>query len=147
MNLKTQRRLAAQILKCGENRVWIDPDRIEDVSEVISREGIKGLIKEGVIKRKPKKGISRGRWREKLKKKRKGRMKGYGSRKGKRGARESKKRKWIKKIRAIREELKKLREEEKIGREAYWKLYRLAKSGAIKSRSHLREHIEKYGLK
>ena len=28
MNLRNQRRIAAEVLKCGENRVWIDPDEI-----------------------------------------------------------------------------------------------------------------------
>ena len=38
MNLTTQKRLAASILKVGLNRVWIDPERLEDVSMAISRE-------------------------------------------------------------------------------------------------------------
>lgn len=25
MDLKNQKRMAAEVLKCGENRVWIDP--------------------------------------------------------------------------------------------------------------------------
>ena len=29
MNLTTQKRLAASILKVGLNRVWIDPERME----------------------------------------------------------------------------------------------------------------------
>ena len=32
MNLTTQKRLAASILKVGVNRVWIDPNEIEEVS-------------------------------------------------------------------------------------------------------------------
>ena len=32
MNLTTQKRLAASILKVGLNRVWIDPEQIEEVS-------------------------------------------------------------------------------------------------------------------
>ena len=27
-DLRHQRRMAAEILKCGENRVWMDPDRL-----------------------------------------------------------------------------------------------------------------------
>ncbi|MGB9684737.1 MAG: 50S ribosomal protein L19e, partial [Candidatus Bathyarchaeales archaeon] len=30
-SLKSQRRLAAQILKIGQERVWIDPNRVDDV--------------------------------------------------------------------------------------------------------------------
>ena len=58
MNLTTQKRLAASILKVGLNRVWIDPERIEEVSMAITREGVKQLINDGAIKAKPQKGIS-----------------------------------------------------------------------------------------
>ena len=40
MNLTTQRRLAASILKVGVNRVWIDPEEIEEVSRAITRDGV-----------------------------------------------------------------------------------------------------------
>ena len=36
MNLTTQKRLAADILKVGVNRVWIDPENIEEVSRAIT---------------------------------------------------------------------------------------------------------------
>ena len=58
MNLTTQKRLAASILKVGLNRVWIDPERIEEVSMAITRDGVKQLINDGAIKAKPEKGIS-----------------------------------------------------------------------------------------
>ena len=58
MNLTTQKRLAASILKVGVNRVWIDPEEIEEVSRAITRDGIKQLIDQGIIKAKPKTGIS-----------------------------------------------------------------------------------------
>jgi ribosomal protein L19E len=35
MNLTTQKRLAASILKVGVNRVWIDPDEIEKFLELL----------------------------------------------------------------------------------------------------------------
>ncbi|MGD2065814.1 MAG: 50S ribosomal protein L19e, partial [Candidatus Bathyarchaeota archaeon] len=46
MSLKSQRRLAAEIMKVGENRVWIDPERIDYVEAAITREEIKKLIHE-----------------------------------------------------------------------------------------------------
>ena len=58
MNLTTQKRLAASILKVGLNRVWIDPERLEEVSMAITREGVKQLINDGAIKAKPEKGNS-----------------------------------------------------------------------------------------
>ena len=33
MNLTTQKRLAASILKVGLNRVWMDPERMEEISK------------------------------------------------------------------------------------------------------------------
>ena len=47
-NLSGQRRLAAQILKVGQNRVWIDPERIDDVDGAITREEIRKLIHEKI---------------------------------------------------------------------------------------------------
>lgn len=44
------------MLKCGENRIWIDLERIEDVVVVIMREDIKRFIYYGVIKKKFIKG-------------------------------------------------------------------------------------------
>ena len=40
MNLTTQRRLAASILKVGLNRVWIDPERLEEVSLAITSKAV-----------------------------------------------------------------------------------------------------------
>ena len=54
MNLTTQKRLAADILKVGVNRIWIDPERIDEVSGAITRDGVKQLIKDGAIRAKPK---------------------------------------------------------------------------------------------
>ena len=61
MNLKLQRKMAAKILKCGENRIWIDPTALEDVASAATKEDVRELIESGVIKRKPVKGISRAR--------------------------------------------------------------------------------------
>jgi large subunit ribosomal protein L19e len=58
MNLSAQRRMAAEILKCGENRVYLDPYLIEDIKMAITREDIRNLVKEGIIQKKYKKGIS-----------------------------------------------------------------------------------------
>ena len=35
MQLTNQKRLAAKILKCGENRVWINPDYIDEVASSV----------------------------------------------------------------------------------------------------------------
>ena len=87
MNLKPQKRMAAEILKCGENRVYFDPYLIEDISLAITREDIRNLIKQGVIQKKYKTGISKHRKYIRHQRKKKGRARGLGKRKGTKHAR------------------------------------------------------------
>ncbi|ALV61939.1 LSU ribosomal protein L19e [Thermococcus sp. 2319x1] len=140
--LKMQRRIAAELLKCGENRVWIDPERIDDVKSAITREDIKRLINEGVIKKKPIKGQSRYRAKLRQEAKKKGRHRGHGSRKGKKTARMGKKERWIMTIRALRKELRKLKAEKKIDEHTYRNLYIKAKGGQFKSKHQLYLFLE-----
>jgi large subunit ribosomal protein L19e len=37
MSKNTQKRLAADILKAGESRIWIDNDSLDEVSKAITR--------------------------------------------------------------------------------------------------------------
>jgi len=145
MSLKSQRRLAAQILKVGESRVWIDPERIADVEAAITREEIKKLIHEGAIKALPKKGVSRARARVIHAKKKKGLRKGPGSRSGSARAVVSKKEAWMKKIRALRRRLRELKERRIITQTDYRKLYSMAKSGEFKSIAELERYIKTQG--
>ena len=62
-DLRNQRRMAAEILKCGENRVWMNPDRLDEVEDCITRADIRTAIASGLIKAKPKNGTSRARTR------------------------------------------------------------------------------------
>jgi ribosomal protein L19E len=72
LSLKSQRRLAAEILKVGETRVWIDPERIDYVETAITREEVRKLIHEKVVKSLPEKGVSRARARILAAKRKKG---------------------------------------------------------------------------
>lgn len=145
MNLKNQRRMAASLLKCGVNRVWIDPLRMEDVADAITRSDIQIQIDAGAIKAKQKKGISRGRTRYFRGQRKKGRGRGQGSRKGTSKARKPKKERWIQTIRPIRERLRELRDEGKIDVSTYRKFYLQAKGGVFKSKSHLETHLRSGG--
>jgi len=145
VSLKSQRRLAAKILKVGESRVWINPDRIDDVQAAITREEIKKLIHEGAIKALPKEGVSRARARIIHAKKKKGLRKGPGSRSGASGAIMSKKEAWMKKIRALRRRLRELREKRIITESVYRKLYVMAKSGRFESKAELENYIKAQG--
>lgn len=146
MNLKNQRRIAADILKCGETRVWIDPNRLEDVSDAITRSDVKTLIASGTIKAMQKKGVSRGRTNYIRAQKRKGRRSGHGSRRGKKRARKPSKEIWQQTIRPIRARLKELRDTGKIDRHTYRVYYMKAKGGVFKSRPHLESHLRTEGV-
>jgi large subunit ribosomal protein L19e len=146
MNLTTQKRLAAEILKIGVNRVWIDPDNLEEVSEAITREGVKKLIADGTIKARPKKGISSYRSKKIAEQKSKGRRKGRGSIKGAKGARNPKKKAWMTTIRALRTDLKDMRDNREINRTTYRKLYKMAKGGAFRSKSYMKTYARDHDL-
>lgn len=141
MDLRNQRRMAADLLKCGENRVWLDPDREDEIGDCITRADVRTAIASGIIRSKPKAGISKARTRHTAAQKVKGRRKGPGSRKGTANARMSNKRKWISTIRPIRDELKTLRDEGKITPSVYRMYYRKAKGGVYKNRRNLKSHM------
>ncbi len=141
MKLTTQKRLAAQIMKVGESRVWIDPEFIDEVSLAITKDDIRRLIDERAIQKKPKRGVSRGRARYKLHQKRKGQRRGPGRRKGKATAVLSKKDRWMRKIRPMRRELRRLRDEGRITPRVYRELYLKAKGNAFRNTAHLKTYI------
>ncbi|CAB3287420.1 50S ribosomal protein L19e [Methanocaldococcus lauensis] len=146
MDVSVQRKLAAEILKCGIDRVWIDPTQLERVKMAMTRDDIRSLIKDGVIKKKQKKGISSARVKKLKEQKKKGRRRGPGSRRGAAGARTPPKERWMATIRALRKTLKYLRDSGKIDRKVYRKLYRMAKGGAFRSKSHLFLYMKEHDL-
>jgi large subunit ribosomal protein L19e len=140
-DLANQKRLAADILKVGVTRVWMDPEKLEDIATAITREDLRKLVEEGVVKRRAVIGISRGRARARDIKRAKGHRKGQGSRKGAAGARAPKKEQWMRKIRAQRKVLKAMRDEKTIDAHTYRILYRKAKGGEFRNISHLKSYI------
>jgi len=146
LDLSLQKRLAAEVLGVGESRIWIDPNRIEDVEGAVTKEEIRKLIREGVIRVKPVKGNSRARWKERHEKRKKGRRRGPGKRKGTKTARLSKKEAWMNRIRKIRRYLRYLRDKGVIDKKTYRRLYMLAKGGAFKSLSSLKSYMKEQGL-
>lgn len=141
-DLASQKRIVASILRCGVNRVWFDPERLTDIENAISREDLRGLVTDGAIKARQKKGVSRGRARAKIAKRSYGHCKGPGRRKGAAGARNSGKRAWIQKIRAIRKALIGLRDANTIDRHMYRIMYRKAAGGQFRSVAHMKAQLE-----
>lgn len=146
MDLKNQRRMAAQLLKCGESRIWIDSNRMEDVADAITRSDVRTLIASGTIAAKQKRGVSRARANYLKAQKRKGRRSGQGSRRGSKHARKPSKEMWMQTIRPIRSRLKELRDGDVIDARAYRKYYRRAKGGMFKSKPHLESHLKTEGI-
>lgn len=145
-SLKSQRRLAAEILKVGQGRVWIDPNRTEDVEAAITREEIKKLIHEGVIKPLKEKGVSRARAKVLHEKRKKGLRSGPGSRSGASKAKISKKEAWMKRIRPLRRRLRELKEEKVITENTYRKAYIMAKSGRFSSAADMERYLKAHDL-
>lgn len=146
MRLSTQKRIASVILKTSHKNIWMNPEKISEIKEAITKEDLRSLIKQGIIKKLPKKGHSRGRARKILKQKRKGRRRGPGSLKGKKYARLKRKRGWINKIRSQRNYLRSIKERKLIDTQTYRKLYSMSKGGFFRSRNHIKLYMGEHGL-
>ncbi|MBT5593108.1 MAG: 50S ribosomal protein L19e [Euryarchaeota archaeon] len=147
MQLTNQKRLAAKILKCGENRVWVNPDYIDEIASSVQADDIREFIEEGLIRAKAIKGTSRVRARTRLEQRRKGRQKGQGKRMGTSNARNPRKNRWMRTIRSQRRALKDLRDEEQINKSEYRRYYLKAKGGSYRSIAHMRSQMTLEGVK
>jgi len=136
LNLRSKRRLAADVLGVGADRIILDPDAQDLIQDAITRSTIRGLVGLGAIRVKPEKGVSRGR--AKARKERKS-ARGHGSFKGSMPSRTGKKEAWELKVRALRWRLKVARDRGDVTKELYKKLYRQVKGGQIRGTKHLHE--------
>lgn len=141
MKLNNQKKLAAKILKGSPKRVILDTSKLEQIKEAITKFDIKGLISNGIITEKPKRGISRARARARQEQRRKGRQLGHGRKKGKATARTPKKKLWMNKIRLQRSFLQELKEKELVTPQIFRDLYRKAKGGFFRSKRHVKVYI------
>ena len=146
MQITNQKRIAARLLKCGVNRVYNNPAYHEQVAGAVQTDDIREFIDEGVIYARPIQGTSRYRANLRAEQKRKGRRKGQGTRKGTANARNPRKNRWMRTIRAQRRVLKELREDDSITRTEYRKYYLKAKGGSYRSIDHMRTQMKIDGV-
>ena len=144
--LNVQRRLAAQILKCGKNRIRFEPDKLDEIKEAITKTDIRSLIDNNIIFKKRLLNTSRFWSRKTKNQKTKSRQKGFGSRKGKKGARSNPKRLWINKIRLQRKYIQSLRDRDLITSDAYHEIYMKSKGGFFRSIRHLKLYTNERGI-
>ena len=76
VSLKLQKRLAASVLKCGQRKIWLDPNEINEISLANSRRNVARLHRDGLIIKKPTVVHSRARVHLRNEAKRKGRHTG-----------------------------------------------------------------------
>jgi large subunit ribosomal protein L19e len=136
--MKTQRRLAAEILKVGESKIWFNPTKISEIEKAVTKADVRKLIEKGYIKVR----------KEKLKKpkERKKKRRYEGSKKGGKYSIVPRKRRWITLVRSLREFAKELKKEGKIDNKTYRLVRRWIKGGMFKSRMHLKLYLEQHKL-
>lgn len=138
ITFRLQRKLAAEVMNCGQNRVWFNPTRLEEIKGALTKEDIRNLIKDGAIKKRPVIGIKRRAGRKRERRRKKGRKRKIGR---KRLVPKERKRDYIIRIRNIRRYLKVLKKTKKIDSKQFKKLNKLAKAGIIKNKQDIMERL------
>lgn len=130
MKLTTQKRMAADTLGVGLNKVSFDPLRLDEIKQAITKADIQDLIKDRAIRAKPgRKKIKK----EHRKRKKSGRIKMTIA---------NRKRKYIFKIRKIRRYVKDQMGSKMISKELADEIRKYAKAGQFKSLRNVKEYIK-----
>jgi len=138
--LRSQKRLASYVLNVGRNRVWFDPEKLNEIKEAITKSDIESLIKDGAISKKAVTGVKRRAGRDKKLKNKKERGRGRGK---KRMILINEKRNYMFKIRKLRQYIKVLRDAKIITTKDANKLEKWSKAGIIKNKADVRARIKK----
>lgn len=144
MNALKAKELAARILKVGLGRIYLDPTQTSKVSEAMTKDDIRTLIAERVIKKRPQASQSRGRTRKGKEARAKGRGRGKGKRSATKKVRSEQKKRWMNRVRSQRKTLKelKLKNPELVKETGYSKVYNRIKGGYFRGKRHLVEFVE-----
>lgn len=132
MSATTVKRLAADILGVGVNRVRLDKDNLGKVEEALTRADVRGLVGEGVVYAIPKKAGHRTQ--EKPRQRR-------GRRKGNKKARTGGKSAWMVRIRSQRAYLEQLLGSGELPKAHKRTIYLKIKGGAFKGKAAMRAYL------
>ncbi len=130
MNLKKKKELAAKSLGVGKNKIYFSPDSLNEIKEAITKQDIKTLYDEGIIKIKPTPG------RKKVVRRK--RRKGPGKIKMKLKHR---KRDYVKITRKLRSYLATLKNNNDISIEVYYDIRKKIKMRVFKNMANFKEHL------
>ena len=134
MTIATVRRLAADIMNVGENKIKISPDGLKEAEGALTRSDVRGLIDKGIVKKLPPQGRAST--------KRVGRT-GRGRR---RGTPISHKDVWMMKIRSQRNVYHMLVESGALKQESKRAVYSKIKSGMLRSKRALLIYLKEANL-
>jgi len=130
MKLTTQKRLAAGILEVGENKVWFDSFRLDEIKQAITKQDIKDLIKDKAIRIRPgtKKPVKvkrarRGQGRIKI-------------------SVVTRKRDYMNRIRKMRRYVKDEVEAGRMSKELAYQVRKFAKAGQFKNLRQAKEYVK-----
>lgn len=129
MKLDKKKELAARTLGVGKKRIQLDSERLSEIKEAITKQDIRDLTSQGIIKVKDKKGRKKN---EKGSRRRGGKIK---KRINKR------KQEYVKITRKLRTYILELKKQGKISEEDYVKLRKEIKARVFKSKSQLKENL------
>ncbi len=134
MTVESVKRLAANILHVGTNRIRIKQEEIRKVEEALTRADVKGLIKDGVLYALKKQG---------RRKKEKRRKRGVGNVKG---SATYQKEKWIELVRSQRSYLKQLLKSGALEKKHKKLVYGRIKGGFFKSKKTMLTYLKENNM-
>ena len=133
MKLDKKKNLAAKVLKVGKNKLIFDSSKLSEIKEAITKQDIRDLHSQGVIKIKDTRG-------KKKVVKRKRRRQGSIKKKVKK-----RKQEYVKITRKLRNYILELKKQGKIDQENYIRLRKEVKARDFKSKAQLRDILQSQG--
>lgn len=143
MNTRKIRRMAAEVLGVGAGRVRMAETGPDAFANAMTKDDVRALAKDRSVFVSKSPMQSRGRARLNKGQRKKGRQRGFGTRKGPKSARDPGKDRWMKNVRALRSELAKLRREhpKEVDAIGYRKLYNMIKGNFFRGRKYLSQFV------